>query len=248
MSRWLDPLHRALQQSRTAPCFFFRDDDAGWDDTALYRLLDLFQQQRMPIDLAVIPQALHAALADGLLARHRAGPDLLGLHQHGYCHANHEAGGRKHEFGPGRSYRQQLNDIAAGRARLQSLLGHTPDAIFTPPWNRCTAATAEALLRLGYRMLSRDATAPPLPPCGLAELPVSIDWLRRHKGVRISRDELGQSLAARVRMADANPIGIMLHHAAMDNQDLKDVAELLKLLRSYDTIHCHSMRYWLAPA
>ena len=33
------------------------------------------------------------------------------------------------------------------------------DPIFTPPWNRCTQATADCLAMLGYRVLSRDATA-----------------------------------------------------------------------------------------
>ena len=43
MSGWLDPLRSVLDASDEQVRFFFRDDDAGWDDDALERLLDVFE-------------------------------------------------------------------------------------------------------------------------------------------------------------------------------------------------------------
>ena len=50
---------------------FFRDDDAGWDDTRLFELLDRFAACSLPVDLAVIPMELDLAPA-GELRRGRA--------------------------------------------------------------------------------------------------------------------------------------------------------------------------------
>src|ERR671910_917935 len=108
---------------------FFRDEDPGGASV-------------VPVDLAVIPCALGPELARELLARD------VGLHQHGLAHANHEREGRKHEFGPSRAAARQRADIAAGRARLEALLGDRVGPIFTPPWNRCTIATGRCLAEL----------------------------------------------------------------------------------------------------
>ena len=57
MTGWLEPLHAALD-ARSAPVwFFFRDDDAGWDDSALEALLDVFEPYGLPLDVAAIPLA-----------------------------------------------------------------------------------------------------------------------------------------------------------------------------------------------
>lgn len=248
MTHWLDPLRRVLDQAAGEITLFFRDDDAGWDDDALYRLLERFTAQQIPIDLAVIPQELGSSLTAELLAHYHADPDRLGLHQHGYRHVNHESEGRKHEFGPSRERDQQFRDLRAGRDQLETLLGDALDPIFTPPWNRCTEATTACLAELGYSMLSRDRSARPLPMYGLAELPVGVDWLRRRQGERITRQELGQTIAGAVRAGTGVPVGIMLHHAAMDTQDLADVGELLTLLSKHDNAACRAMRHWLSDS
>src|SRR5262245_42996504 len=66
---------------------FFRDDDAGWGDARLLALIDRFADHGLPLDLAVIPAELSARLAAVLVER------PVGLHQHGYSHANHELEG-----------------------------------------------------------------------------------------------------------------------------------------------------------
>jgi hypothetical protein len=97
---WLDSLRAALDEASGPVDFFLRDDDAGWDDERLFAMLEVVERHALPIDLAVIPQALSPSLADSLIAQQARSDAQLGLHQHGLAHRNHESDGRKCEFGP----------------------------------------------------------------------------------------------------------------------------------------------------
>jgi hypothetical protein len=237
MTGWLTPLRAALDAAPEPVTFFFRDDDAGWRDDRLTALLDRFAPRAVPIDLAAIPIDMTPALARELLARAERQP--LGLHQHGYAHVDHETVGRRCEFGPGRPGPAQLEDIGNGRQRLRELLGDALDPIFTPPWNRCTARTGACLVELGIAVLSRDRTAGELALPGLAELPVQVDWFAKRKGVALSRDEIGEQLAARA--GEPAPLGVMLHHAEMDTEDLTAMTELLDVICAHERARCLSM-------
>ncbi len=243
MTAWLDPLRTALAEAPSPVTFFFRDDDAGWDDERLRALLDVFLDRGAPLDLAVIPAELRPPLARELLARARTAP--VGFHQHGFAHVNHEAEGRPAEFGPSRTAEDLRRDLAYGRERLGALLGDALDPIFTPPWNRCSKATAECLAELDFAVVSRDSGAAPFGIPGLDELPISVDWLKRRKGVRLSLEAVGELLAAAAR--DRHQVGVMLHHEAMDGADLHGVADLLALLRGHTSVELRQMRD-LSPA
>jgi peptidoglycan/xylan/chitin deacetylase (PgdA/CDA1 family) len=223
---WLGPVESALDAAAAPVPVFVRDDDAGWGDARLLALLDVIAACGLPVDVAVIPCELDAGLARELAAR-----DGVGLHQHGYAHVNHEREGRKCEFGPSRPAAAQRADIEAGRARLAGLLGARVDPIFTPPWNRCTAGTGHAVLAAGLRVLSREARAAPLGIPGLAELSVSVDWFAHRHGVRLSEPELGERVAAAI--GSGRPVGVMFHHALMDDRELAHAGELLLLLAAH---------------
>ena len=141
MIGWLEPAQRALDARPDPLSVFFRDDDVGWGDAALFRLCDVFEEFAIPLDLAVIPSAATPALLERLSARARR----LDLHQHGYAHVNHEPEGRKSEFGAARSVAAQYADIAHGRELLMAVLGDRVQPIFTPPWNRCTAGRGRSV-------------------------------------------------------------------------------------------------------
>lgn len=230
MTGWLAPVADALER-RSAPLeLFIRDDDAGWGDERLFALLDCCAGHGCPIDLAVIPTAARDALADALIARRRGGA-RIGLHQHGYAHANHEADGRPCEFGSARSAAAQQRDIAEGRRLLLGLFGPALDPTFTPPWNRCVPLTGACVLAAGLAAISRDRTASPLATAGLTECAIDVDWFARAKGVRLDRGAWAARLAADVTAATA-PLGLMLHHAVMDREELAALDELLTLLRA----------------
>lgn len=239
MTAWLEPLRQTLDGSPTCREFFFRDDDGGWHDTALLRLVDCFDRARLPVDVALIPAATSAALARSLLARRRHGTAALGLHQHGLQHVNHETSGRKCEFGASRNMELQRADIANGRRQLEELLGDAHDPIFTPPWNRCTADTSAALHALGFRALSRDRTAATDTAAGLQQLNVAVDWMRFRRSN--APDASAVTAALRERLTHCAPVGIMLHHAVMTEADFELLAGLLGLLATHANARCHSM-------
>lgn len=236
---WLAPLIEALDRASKPVTVFFRDDDAGWANERLLALLAQFHDHDMPIDLAVIPKALDGPLATALSSRIAQQPHRLGLHQHGFAHVNHEQTGRKCEFGVSRHLAEQYADLAAGQAMLQQHLGSSLDPIFTPPWNRLTQTTIDCLHELGFRVLSRDATATPLQLNGLVELKVTVDWckVRRADG---SLHTLAKQIADSIASGDR--AGIMLHHAVMDEGDMRDIAALLALLASHCNVRTSLMR------
>ena len=229
---------QALDEAPAPVTFFFRDDDAGWRDDRLAELLDVFAAYAAPIDLAAIPRDLTPGLAAALVARADEGQPV-GIHQHGYAHANHQTEGRKCEFGSERSFAAQREDIADGRRLLGDLLGPALQPMFTPPWNRCTEATGACLVELGIEVLSRDRTATPLALEGLRELPVQVDWFAKRKGVPLGREAVGEQLAARA--AEPAPLGVMLHHAEMDTEDMTAMDQLLDVICAHDRARCVSM-------
>jgi peptidoglycan/xylan/chitin deacetylase (PgdA/CDA1 family) len=239
-TNWLAPLRQTLDEAPGAISFFFRDDDAGWDDARLFELLDVFADYNVPLDLAVIPKSLSRQSAASLRMRLDESPKHVSAHQHGYAHVNYEESGRKCEFGDSRSSDLQRADIAAGKALLTELLGPITESIFTPPWNRCTALTATCLQREGFTVLSRDITATQFNTPGLSELPVSIDWFGHRQKVRLTPEEIGDLLSKAA--SSQAPVGVMLHHALVDEDERQRIGELLELLSSHPRVYGRLMR------
>ncbi len=240
-SDWLTPVKEALNQLPKPVKFFFRNDDAGWRNDRLFPFLGFFEKYDLPIDLAVIPKAVDDRFAERLKQIKMAAPLRIGLHQHGFSHQNRELEGRKCEFGIFRDFNAQYEDIRAGREHLENLIGgDLLDPIFTPPWNRCTIDTANALLLSGFEALSRDETADPFDIPGLIELPIRIDWFRKRKGEPLSRKAFGEYLAEGIRRGKT--AGLMFHHAIMDDEDLRCLDELLYLLAAHSYAKFYSMK------
>jgi peptidoglycan/xylan/chitin deacetylase (PgdA/CDA1 family) len=227
---WLDPLRRVLDSSDQPVRFFFRDDDAGWDDPALASLLDVFEPAGLPLDVAAIPTATTAQTAQLLNSRISTGRNDVTVHQHGFSHTNHETEGRKCEFGVSRDAERQRDDIARGREVLGELFAELPP-LFTPPWNRCAAWTPEVLRDLGFTVLSRDVSAGRADIDGLLELPVTVDWFAKKKKVPVDRAARGELLAGSA--AGDGTVGVMLHHEVMSREDFADVAVLLTLVADH---------------
>ena len=247
MTGWLDPLHAALDARATPVPFFFRDDDAGWDDAALEALLDVFEPHGLPLDLAAIPLAVTDRTVELITGRQHSGRNDLRVHQHGLAHVNHEPQGRKCEFGPSRPPEQQRDDIARGRELLRGLFSGVP-AVFTPPWNRCAPWTAEVLRDLGFAVLSRDVSAGTAGVPGLRELPITVDWFAKRKKVPVDRAARGGLLAEAV--AGPGPVGLMLHHEVLSADDRADLTALLALLSSHPAVspaHLDELAHPLVP-
>jgi len=156
---WEDTLRESLKclhSIQQTIRIFFRDDDSDEDEETLRHLLDISLSRQVPLTLAVIPGKLTDATIQ-LFKRHkRAAPTLLEIHQHGWTHVNHEQEGRKCEFGPSRTYQEQYDDIARGKAIMEQAFPLRFFPAFTPPWNRCTQETFKVLDELGFQVLSKD--------------------------------------------------------------------------------------------
>jgi predicted deacetylase len=229
---WLDPLRAHLDTCARPVRFFFRDDDVGWADDRLWPLLERLRRTGSPVDLAVIPAVLSRPLIAQLRCRIERSAGRVGVHQHGWAHVNHEPEGRRSEFGASRGRADVSADLQRGRAAMRMAFGAQAADVFVPPWNRCTERTARALRDEGVRALSRDATAEPFDIAGLVEVPITVDWLaKRGDGRRATAEQRGELLAEAAMTP--RPVGVMLHHAVMSDDDLDDVEELATLVETH---------------
>jgi hypothetical protein len=240
---WLDPVCHVLDNAAGPVTLFFRDDDGGWDDDRLFRLLDIFETASIPVDLALIPAEVSDNLARRLNDRLRSSAGRIRVHQHGYRHTNHESTGKKCEFGPTRGTADQAQDLRAGQRRLVEVFPDFYDPIFTPPWNRCTQTTVDILTVSDHQALSRNVGARQLRLGGLSEIPVCVDWCGWQKHPD-GQDRISQAIAARA--AARLPIGLMLHHAVMRSGARDDVAALLEFLSDHPKARCVPMRSLIA--
>lgn len=236
----------ALDGLRAPIDVFIRDDDAGWNDAQLLVLLDLTQRCGVPIDLAAIPRAMTRGLARELRKRCEAANERIGLHQHGCTHFNHEVEARKCEFGSARSAEQQRDDLARGQAQLRQHLGDLLQPIFTPPWNRCSEITPGLLADLGFAALSRDRGAKPAQSA-LQEIAVDVDWSRHWRDGGAPAVAAAFTRAAGERAVDGQPLGLMLHHAAMHQDEFSLLMQWLGVLSAHPRVRWRSMRELLVP-
>jgi hypothetical protein len=222
-------------------CVFFRDDDVDEDEVALRRLLELFRRWNMPINLGVIPGRLTAAGAELLAQSVSAAPALIELNQHGWLHHNHEREGRKCEFGPSRTYAEQLADIAQGQARMTEAFGPHWSPVFIPPWNRCVEDTYRALDQLGFRALSAKRGSSVVAGYRFKEISITLDLFNWQGGANLKpAEEIVDELI--IQSARQQTIGVMLHHKVMDEQAFAFLESLLDALTSHPTIRFHTFR------
>ena len=86
-------------------------------------------------------------------------------------------------------------------------------------------------------MLSRHAGDDLASVPGLIELPVSVDWsYARRDGRRLNFTELGVLAAQRAMFAA--PVGINLHHAVMDRDELELLDDLCSVLAGHGAARC----------
>lgn len=217
---------RCLAEHGRPPLVFFRADDVAAPSRSWDRFVALFLRWRVPLACAATPAWLTPARWERLREGVASAPALFCWHQHGRTHRNHEAAGKKMEFGPARSREAKERDLLAGRERLAAILGPAFAPWFTPPWNRCDAETLALLAEHGYAGLSRFRGARPASP--LPEAPATLDLHTRKDADAVMAwprllEELEASLAA-------GALGVMCHHQRCNAAALVWLDELLSLL------------------
>jgi hypothetical protein len=239
----LTPHLESIQSEGRLLDFFLRDDDVDEDEESLRRLLDLALAHRVPLNLQVIPARLTSRCIKLLGMYRKFYRDLFELDQHGWQHINHELVERKCEFGASRSFAQQYDDIAQGKALLEATFGSKFFPAFTPPWNRCSTETLTVLDQLNFKVLSRDEDDDPelLTGYRFREIPVTIDLLTWKEGVGLRPPEevIGELIA---QLERDRPIGIMLHHKVMPAEAFQWLDQLLTELTRFPFVRFHTFR------
>lgn len=222
LSRWRDA-GRVVE-------FWWRDDDATSPTPALIRLTSLAVDARVPLGLAVIPEAAEAALFETL----GAGIEIL---QHGFDHRNRAAEGQKAaEYPAAESLTSALQRLALGRARLQELAGDRLLPVLVPPWNRFSETLVPDLAGLGFRGFSTfGPRAAQQPAAGLRQVNTHVDLVAWKRGRGFVGEERALAEAVehlverRTGTVDAaEPTGWLTHHAVHDEPLWSFLAQLFE--------------------
>lgn len=241
--RLLAELDRWPPRSAT---FWWRDDDAGAGGPAFDRLLALATAHAAPLALAVVPAWLDEMVAAAI----REGPAGLRVVQHGYAHRNHEppapdgTRGRPAELGATRPLDVALAELAAGWARLATLVPTRLRAGLVPPWNRIAPGVRDALPRAGYRVLSTfGPRAAGAPSAGLRALNTHVDpieWRagKRFGGTAWTLDQITTHLADRRlgRIDPSEPTGLLTHHRDLSAPAWACLNEILARLGTHPAV------------
>ena len=208
---------------------FFRADDVGRIDSNFIPMMELFAEYNMPLCPALVPEWLDADNWQRIISLAQK-ENLFCWHQHGFNHVNHESVGKKCEFGESRSIEAIRNDILAGKMKLEQLLADSFLPVFTPPWNRCSAAAMQIVQELNFSALSRSTNVQPLPPAGLPDIAINIDLHTR----RETDPEQGiANLLAECRAAlQTGCMGFMLHHQRMNTTAFLFLRHLFQAINS----------------
>ncbi len=204
---------------------WWRDDDAGRDDPALSRLLDLAERHGSPLALAVVPSWLEPATQGRIAASSRT--TVL---QHGFAHANHaRTGGKSIELG-GRDVETILDELRRGFEVLRDAFGATFLEVLVPPWNRIDSALLPRLPDGSYRGLSvygRRQGLEAAPGVTLVNTHVDLVNWRGDRGFVGETPMLEQLIDL---LESDEPIGILTHHLVMDEAGWTFLERLLAVL------------------
>ena len=219
-----EAIDRGRHRAEGRVIVFFRADDIGIPSARFQLLIDCFIRHRMPLCLATVPSWITDKRFNELCRLTGRDSTQWCWHQHGRVHRNFEPEGKKQEFGPYRREEDIFASLQLGKSRLEDIMGHDFRPFFTPPWNRCSAITIEALVKLKFSALSRSRNAEPETCADLPDFQVNVDLHTRkeispYQGFENLVSELEESVSS-------GQCGIMIHHQRMN----KNAFELLELL------------------
>lgn len=237
-------LHDLLQNSHTETSVFFRADDAGRITGNYLKLIELFNTYAIPLNIAVVPEWLTPEALNTMLEPCKRNNKLFRFHQHGWSHQNHEQYGKKSEFGPARSQQDIRTELTKGKAYLEKGFADNWDAVFTPPWNRCSEETIAILAECKFQGISRDLPAPERN--SLKEISVCVDLHTIKSPTETAGwDKLFGSLKKGLQ---SDCCGIMIHHDKMDTKAFDFLELLLKEINNHDTLKTVSFKQILNKA
>ncbi|WP_027179486.1 polysaccharide deacetylase family protein [Maridesulfovibrio bastinii] len=237
LENWITDIEKVIPDTGTD--VFFRADDIGYPGRQFSAMINVFKKHNIPLALAVVPCWLNDARTEKILAELGPQYSLWCLHLHGYRHMNTEPEGKKFEFGSSLDKQTILKRLAAGKNKLENNFKDKFVPIFTPPWNRCSLATMESLLELGFTAISRSTNVKPTPPEKLLDLPVNIDLhTRKEDSPEESLRELLKQMSEALMSGQS---GFMLHHQRMNEKAFFFIDQLLPMLASVKNVRIKTL-------
>jgi len=209
---------------------FFRADDIGWDYERFERLAGLFVSHGLKLNAAAIPLVVLQSRAKLDLDRFEG---FLEMHGHGLAHLDYESSGKKSEFGDSRSDDDVRHDLERSYEAMRRLFGTLFFPAFVPPWNRLADRFLPRLPEAGYVMLSRDGRER-AQTAGLVERNVGVDLHTSRKPPPPTPEALWDEVQ-RLEAAGAPAVGVMLHHARMDEAAFSFLEGFMRLLNERGT-------------
>lgn len=222
-------IDRGCQLSTTRPLVFFRADDIGIPSPRFQQLIECFQKHKVPLCLATVPSWLTEKRQKDLRKITGKNSSQWCWHQHGRVHRNFERSGKKQEFGPTRSQNDIHTSLSKGRERLEQLLEKDFHPVFTPPWNRCSSDTLQALADLDFKAVSRSKGARPETVHSLPDYQVNVDL---HTRKEVAPHAALENLLLELELGIGSGLcGIMIHHQRMNRPALELLDILLDLIK-----------------
>lgn len=208
---------------------FFRDDDLGTNPAEFARLVTLFAKHDQKLNAAAIPAGLSEDMIRASIPYSYQAAPFLQVVTHGYSHVNHEASGKKCEYGVSRESYDVQRELHFGRHALaEQFENYFP--CFVPPWNRIHDFHLPHLKSAGFLMLSRETeVAAKSSPAPVPEFNVCLDLHTRKDGERLSAPDIFRALSLR-QEAGEDHTGVMLHHNRMTEEDFATLDEVLREL------------------
>ncbi len=224
-------LRSILSAHRETPVLFRVDDIGGANDQVIGTLLELFRTYSTSLNLAVVPTWINESTWKSY-SDYELESSLWCWHQHGFAHINHQKAGKKSEFGSARTCTEIKTDLENGNKHLKSIMGNAFTPIFTPPWNRCSKETLDALVQLNFSASSRSSDPKKILTQNLPEFPINIDLhTRKETNAELSWKNLYEEI---LNAGSGEYMGFMLHHLVMNKTGFKFLEILLKLIRDYN--------------
>ena len=148
------------------------------------------------------------------------------VHQHGWAHVNHEPNGRRSEFGAVTVHRRRAGRSATGaggdECGLRAGIERGVRAAVEPLQRGDRGGPARRRRPSGVtRRHSRTVRRSPASPRSRSP---STGWPSAEAEGSVTAQERGQLLAT--ASSDSRPVGVMLHHAVMTDDDLDHLDEL----------------------
>ena len=208
-TRFEAELARRRAAGQQVACWW-RDDDAAAVLPPFRQLLEISRKKKIPLALAVIPEAAESELFRQLH------PQVTVL-QHGTDHRNRAAPGeKKTEYPQAEPIEAALARISDGLGTLQKLAGRKLFPVLAPPWNRVRKDLLKKLPAIGVRGISGYGARPSADPAPeLRQVNTHVDIVAWRQGKRFIGEE--QALAKALQhLGNDEPLGWLSHHAVQD--------------------------------